>query len=392
MSMRNRAKVGTSAPLLSDPRDQTEPVSANPGPDGSAGFLELEGLSKRFGERSAVEPTTLDFCRGEFVTLLGPSGCGKTTLLRMIAGFEKPTSGDTRFRGRSLRGVPPERRPFNMVFQSYALFPHLNVFENVAYGLRSARLPEPEVRRRVMDALTLVGLGAEATLKVDQLSGGMSQRVALVRALVRRPEVLLLDEPLGALDLQLRKRMQVELREIQRQTGATFIYVTHDQEEALVMSKRVVIMQHGRVVQVGAPADVYRLPQTRFAAEFIGTASMLPAKVVSVVLGGVEVEVGGSVRTQALLPSGARSSADEQGVLAVRPEDFRVLAASDEGALGGKVVDGIFLGQSTHLRVKLPGLGVIRAQWRGSVETVPTAGEQVAVELIPFKATFLPAE
>src|SRR6266704_3332503 len=186
------------------------------------GFLVLDAVAKEFGSRAAVQPTTLTFRTGEFVTLLGPSGCGKTTLLRLIGGFEHPTSGEITFRGRNLAGVPPERRPFNMVFQSYALFPHLSVYDNIAYGLRAAKLPDAEVRRRVLAALKLVGLGGEASAAVGQLSGGMSQRVALVRALVREPDVLLLDEPLGALDLQLRKRMQMELREIQRQTGATF--------------------------------------------------------------------------------------------------------------------------------------------------------------------------
>ena len=276
-----------------------------------------------------------------------------------------------------------------MVFQSYALFPHLSVFDNIAYGLRTAKLPESEVRAKVMSALNLVGLGGEARAAVGQLSGGMSQRVALVRALVREPDVLLLDEPLGALDLQLRKRMQMELREIQRQTGATFIYVTHDQEEALVMSQRVVIMQSGRVVQVGAPADVYHNPETRFAAEFIGTASILPAELARAAGGTAEVVVAKSVTVEARIPAGRGHSAGQAGVVAVRPEDLRIDVGSSRPGLAGEVVDGIFLGESTHVRVALDGLGTVRVQWTGSMTAIPRTGQRVTVELLPAQAMFL---
>jgi spermidine/putrescine transport system ATP-binding protein len=353
------------------------------------GFLVLDSVTKQFGARTAVQPTTLAFTAGEFVTLLGPSGCGKTTLLRLIGGFERPTSGEITFRGRSLTGVPPERRPFNMVFQSYALFPHLSVYDNIAYGLRAAKLREAQIRDKVLAALKLVGLGGEARAAVGQLSGGMSQRVALVRALVREPDVLLLDEPLGALDLQLRKRMQMELREIQRQTGATFIYVTHDQEEALVMSQRVVIMQNGRVVQEGAPTDVYHNPQTRFAAEFIGTASVLPAEVVQSSGGVTEVTVGKSVTIQARYPPGRIPSPGQAGVLAARPEDLQIDKSSSGSGLAGEVVDGIFLGESTHVRVALDGLGTVRVQWTGLMSAIPRTGERVIVNVLPAQATFL---
>jgi spermidine/putrescine transport system ATP-binding protein len=353
------------------------------------GFLALQSVAKQFGSRTAVQPTTLAFDAGEFVTLLGPSGCGKTTLLRLIGGFERPTSGEIIFRGRNLAGVPPERRPFNMVFQSYALFPHLSVYDNIAYGLRAAKLREADIRAKVLEALKLVGLAGEARATVGQLSGGMSQRVALVRALVREPEVLLLDEPLGALDLQLRKRMQMELREIQRQTGATFIYVTHDQEEALVMSQRVVIMQRGRVVQVGAPADVYHNPQTRFAAEFIGTASILPAEVVRSDGATAEVAVAKSVTIEARVPPGRTHSPGQAGVLAARPEDLRIDESSSGSGLAGQVVDGIFLGESTHVRVALDGLGTVRVQWTGLMSAIPRTGQRVTVDVLPAQATFL---
>jgi spermidine/putrescine transport system ATP-binding protein len=354
-----------------------------------AGFLTLEGVTKQFGEREVVERTSLAFEQGEFVTVLGPSGCGKTTLLRMIGGFEPPTSGDIRFKGRSIVTVPPERRPFNLVFQSYALFPHLNVFDNVAYGLRAAGIEGKELNTKVFAALSLVGLEQVAGARVDELSGGMSQRVALVRALVRQPEVLLLDEPLGALDLQLRKRMQVELREIQHETGATFIYVTHDQEEALVMSKRIVIMQSGRVVQTGSPEDVYQLPRTRFAAEFIGTASFLPAKVVRVFEREAEVSVDGKMSALVRVPPERTLSIGQAGVIAVRPEDLRIGGSTGAVGLTGEVIDEIFLGQSTHVFVALGGLGKVRAQWTGSLDTVPKTGEGVRLDLIPSRAIFL---
>lgn len=372
------------------PGDSAKPTPEDGvGDPGDSGFLVLDSVAKQFGSRTAVQPTTLTFDAGEFVTLLGPSGCGKTTLLRLIGGFEHPTSGEITFRGNNLVGVPPERRPFNMVFQSYALFPHLSVFDNIAYGLRTAKLPETEVRAKVLGALKLVGLGGEARATVGQLSGGMSQRVALVRALVREPDVLLLDEPLGALDLQLRKRMQMELREIQRQTGATFIYVTHDQEEALVMSQRVVIMQSGRVVQVGAPAAVYHNPETRFAAEFIGTASILPAEVVRSADRTAEVVVAQSVTIEARVPPGRTHSPGQAGVLAVRPEDLRIDVTPSGSGLPGQVVDGIFLGESTHVRVALDGLGTVRVQWTGLISAIPGAGQRVTVELLPAQATFL---
>jgi ABC-type Fe3+/spermidine/putrescine transport system ATPase subunit len=391
MSARNRQGLNPAGPdgSVQVGDSPVTATAANASPARSGEFLVLDAVTKEFGSRTAVQPTTLTFSAGEFVTLLGPSGCGKTTLLRLIGGFEHPTTGEIFFRGQNLAGVPPERRPFNMVFQSYALFPHLSVYDNIAYGLRSAKLPEAEVHRRVLAALKLVGLGGEARAAVGQLSGGMSQRVALVRALVREPDILLLDEPLGALDLQLRKRMQMELREIQRQTGATFIYVTHDQEEALVMSQRVVIMQNGRVVQVGAPADVYHNPQTRFAAEFIGTASILPATVVRSEGRSAEVMVAKSLPVEARIPHGRTYSPGQAGVLAVRPEDLRIDETASGRGLPGVVVDGIFLGESTHVRVTLDGLDTVRVQWTGSVDAIPRPGQRVAVEPLPAHATFL---
>ena len=236
--------------------------------------VELEGVTKRFGDFPAVRALGLDVAAGEFFTLLGPSGCGKTTTLRMVAGFEEPTEGRILIDGVDVEGVPPFKRPTNTVFQSYALFPHLSVEDNVAFGLRRKGVAKEEVRRRVLEELERVGLAAEAKRKPRQLSGGQQQRVALARALINRPAVLLLDEPLGALDLKLRKGLQVELKRIQRDVGITFIYVTHDQEEALTMSDRIAVMNRGVIEQLAPPEEVYERPRTEFVAGFIGVSNL----------------------------------------------------------------------------------------------------------------------
>jgi spermidine/putrescine transport system ATP-binding protein len=322
----------------------------------------LRGLRKVFESLIAVDDFTLEVAEGEFVTLLGPSGCGKTTLLRMIAGFGRPTAGAILLDGVDITRLPPERRPFNMVFQTYALFPHMNVFDNVAYGLRTAKLNEDVVRERVLDGLKLVGLEAKATVGVRALSGGQQQRVALVRAIVNEPRVLLLDEPLGALDLKLRKRMQDELRAIQRRIQTTFIYVTHDQEEALVMSHRIVLMRDGRVVQVGAPADVYHRPQTRFVAEFVGEANLLPCLVVAhePMAVRVKLERGGHVGTFPYF--GTRRFRDgDPAMVAVRPEHLRLTEAGD-AALVGRLAASVLTGPVTVHEVRLDDGSLVRVQ------------------------------
>src|SRR2546423_6753897 len=240
----------------------------------------LYGVTKRFGTVVAVDDVTIEVASGEFFSLLGPSGCGKTTSLRMIAGFEEPEDGRVVLTGRDIVGVPPYKRNVNTVFQSYALFPHLTVFDNVAFGLRRKKVAKHDARDRVQRYLRLVQLEGYDDRRPQQLSGGQQQRVALARALVNEPAVLLLDEPLGALDLKLRKQMQLELMRIQREVGVTFIYVTHDQEEALVMSDRLAVMSAGHVEQVGAPEDIYERPATRFVAGFIGTSNIVEAAVV----------------------------------------------------------------------------------------------------------------
>ena len=243
--------------------------------------IELVGLEKHFRDVRAVDGVSLSVVGGEFFSLLGPSGCGKTTTLRMIGGFELPTGGRVLLRGRDVTMDPPDKRPVNMVFQNYALFPHLDVGDNIAFGLRRRNVERSEIRRRVAEALDLVHLVGYERRRPNQLSGGQQQRVALARALVNRPHVLLLDEPLGALDLKLRKQLQVELKRVQVEVGITFVYVTHDQEEALTMSDRIAVMNHGRVEQLGTPEELYERPRTRFVADFIGTTNLLTGSVES---------------------------------------------------------------------------------------------------------------
>jgi spermidine/putrescine transport system ATP-binding protein len=312
--------------------------------------VELDGVSKRFGGFTAVDDLTLQIGRAEFFSLLGPSGCGKTTTLRIVAGFEQPTAGAVRLDGTDVARVPPYRRNVNTVFQSYALFEHLDVAENVAFGLRRRKVPKAEIARRVGEALELVALGTRARDRPAQLSGGMRQRVALARALVNRPSVLLLDEPLGALDLQLRKQMQVELKRIQREVGITFVYVTHDQEEALAMSDRIAVMSDGVVQQLGQPEDIYEHPGKAFVAGFIGISNLLPATVEN---GGVRLRTG--VLIPAPVPDGVAHGTDVQ--LSVRPEKLLVDELEDGmAAVEGTIAERVYMGTATQLIVELaPG-------------------------------------
>ena len=353
-------------------------------------LLRLDGLAKAFGPHVAVHPVSLDIGEGEFVTLLGPSGCGKTTLLRMIAGLEHPTAGRIHVAGRDVTNLPPERRPFNMVFQSYALFPHLSVFDNVAYGPRCAGLSEKAVAERVRAALSMVQLSQHAARPVDQLSGGMSQRVALVRAIVCEPQVLLLDEPLAALDLQLRKRMQVELRAIQERIGTTFIHVTHDQEEALALSDRIVLMRAGRIEQVGAPREVYERPRTRFVAEFVGESSLLPCIVRRAAGPAVEVLLPGGA-SRVLPHYGAPGLAEGDPGLASFRSHHLTWADPDRAALSGTVETAVFAGQSVLHGIRLAdGESLVR------VATPPASarprGEAVSLGLVEGAGVFVRAE
>ena len=311
--------------------------------------VEIRSLTKRFGGVAAVDAVSLDIRRGEFFSLLGPSGCGKTTLLRMIGGFELPTEGAVVIDGEDVTWTPPYRRPVNMVFQHYALFPHLTVGENVAFGMRYRGIARSDEPRRVADALALVQLSGFETRKPDQLSGGQRQRVALARALSLEPEVLLLDEPLGALDQKLRKEVQVQLKQLQRSLGITFVFVTHDQEEALTMSDRVAVMNRGRVEQMDDAARIFERPATEFVANFMGAANFFAGETLAVDGGSLRVRLkaGGEVR----LPADGRERAGEEIRFVVRPEklDLRVRDLSRRGvpSLPVTIEDRVYQGAST---------------------------------------------
>jgi len=297
-----------------------------PGGDPNVPVIALENVHKRFGSFVAVHCANLEIRRGEFFSMLGPSGCGKTTLLRLIAGFEDVTSGCIRLDGADVSRVPPYRRHVNTVFQQYALFPHLNVFDNVAFGPRTTGVAEAETQKRVREMLEVVRLQDFAMRRPEQLSGGQRQRVALARALVNFPSALLLDEPLSALDLKLRQAMQLELKRIQREIGITFVFVTHDQEEALTMSDRTAVMSEGRIEQVGTPEEIYLSPATVFVAGFIGAANLIPVGVKRQGQGKAEVELAGGRHAE--VPCGTSDFvAGQQGIVMVRPERVKVTAA-----------------------------------------------------------------
>ena len=323
--------------------------------DGVSYIVELREVSKQFGETLALDHVTLRIRDGEFFSMLGPSGCGKTTSLRLMAGFDEPDAGEIWIGGKRQAAVPAHRRPVNTVFQSYALFPHMTVFENVAFGLEMAHVAREAIRRRVGEALEMVQLPGLESRRPRQLSGGQQQRVALARALVNHPQVLLLDEPLGALDLKLRKAMQLELKALQERVGITFVYVTHDQEEALTMSDRIGVMNGGRLLQVGAPDEIYENPAAEFVADFIGETNFIPVTVVGREGELVDLEVDEGVRVRALDESGLAPG--DTATLAVRPE--RMLFESGPPQPGwnrvsGVVEDVVYTGAFTSVLVRGP--------------------------------------
>ncbi len=348
--------------------------------------VELVHLSKTYGGLRAVDDLSLQIKEGEFFSILGPSGCGKTTTLRLIAGFETPTSGEIYLHGQPISGVPAFQRPINTVFQNYALFPHMTVAQNVAFGLEMQRLPRKEIDHRVREALEQVRMADRANSRPHQLSGGQQQRVALARALVNRPSVLLLDEPLGALDLKLRKAMQLELKQIQQEVGITFIYVTHDQEEALTMSDRIAVMGHGRVLQCATPEEIYERPQSRYVADFIGETNFLEGELVS---------LNGTARVQlepdlhiAAAPCERAISEGAAVTVAIRPEKIALSATNgDPKALRGTIREAIYigtdmryvvrLGERTEIVARSQNLGAERDQRfrRGDVVYVSWAAE-----------------
>jgi len=309
-------------------------------------MIQVNHLVKVFGEDRVVDDISFHVDSREFMTILGPSGCGKTTTLRMIGGFEAPTEGDILFEGKSITHVPPYERPVNTIFQRYALFTHLNIFENIAFGLRIKKTDESEIKRRVARMLELVNLNGFEKRAVSSLSGGQQQRIAIARALVNEPKVLLLDEPLGALDLKLRKEMQIELKYMQQDLGITFIYVTHDQEEALTMSNRIIVMNHGRIQQIGTPQDIYNEPANAFVADFIGESNLIP---------GVMKEdywVAFAGRTFPCLDAGF--SQNEPVDVVIRPEDIDLVAPA-EGLLRGIVDSALFKGVHYEMVVLVDG-------------------------------------
>jgi spermidine/putrescine transport system ATP-binding protein len=358
--------------------------------------VELKEVSKHFGPVVAVDDVSLSIRDGEFFSLLGPSGCGKTTTLRLIAGFELPTEGDVYIDGHLQGETPPYRRPVNTVFQSYALFPHMTVFQNVAFGLEMQKVAKEEIRQRVLEALEMVQLPGMENRKPAQLSGGQQQRIALARALVNRPKVLLLDEPLGALDLKLRKAMQLELKALQHRVGITFIYVTHDQEEALTMSDRIAVMNRGRVLQTGTPEEIYEQPADRFVADFIGETNFLEGQVEEMRAGEVEVVVDGVLTLYVPTPPQSLPSGGERGgvTVAIRPEKISLHAAPpDQRAVPGVVQEVVYTGTDTRYLVQLTEktMVTVRQQNIGIGATMVFAvGAKVYLHWQPGYARLLP--
>ena len=362
--------------------------------ESAASDVDLQAVSKSYGGIRAVDQIDLHVGQGHFYALLGPSGCGKTTTLRLIAGFEQPDHGRILIGGRDVGRLPPYRRDVNTVFQHYALFPHLTVADNVGFGLKEKRVADAEVARRTAEALEMVRLGGLATRKPQELSGGQQQRVALARALVNRPTVLLLDEPLGALDLKLRKEMQLELKALQQQVGITFIFVTHDQEEALTMADRIAVMHAGRIVQEGTPREVYEHPTTRFVADFIGLTNFFVGKVVT------EEQDRTLVETDALRIwcAGRLASSGNRVTVAVRPEKIEMSASPPSTTLNvwaGQVLSGTFLGEQTEYRVRLERdqeVVIRRQNLQGNGSNPPAApGARVYVSWLPEVSLVLPA-
>ena len=351
MDASNTAEAAPEAPVAPAP-ESTDRQAA----------IELVGVAKRFTSRhgvvTAVDTIDLTIGEGEFFSLLGPSGCGKTTTLRMIGGFEEPTGGKILLHGEDVVGVPPNRRDVNVVFQSYALFPHMSVFDNVAFGLHRKHVDRAGINQRVGEMLDLVQLEGKASRRPRELSGGQQQRVALARALVNRPRALLLDEPLAALDLKLRQSMQIELKRIQREVGITFVFVTHDQGEALTMSDRLVVMNAGRIEQLGAPREVYERPRTRFVAGFIGTSNIMSGKVASMDGATAVLDTGADETIRVENASDVGAAAGGQLDITVRPEKIALTAERpDSGrcAVRGRVTEVVYLGTSTQYEVKALG-------------------------------------
>ena len=356
-------------------------------------IIKIRNLTKTFGAVRGVDDISLDIEEGEFVTLLGPSGCGKSTLLRMIGGFEEPTYGRIVLDGEDVTHVPPAKRAVNMVFQDYALFPHLTVGKNVGYGLRVSGVPKAEVISKAREALALVGLEDRYDASPDMLSGGQRQRVALARAIVRRPRVLLLDEPLSALDANLREQMQVELKTLHTKVGLTFVLVTHDQTEALTMSDRVVVMRDGKIVQIGSPQELYENPQTGYVAGFVGSTNMFRSRIEAGVSGPLISCFGQSLKA----PAAAAALGGQETLFGFRPEKVRLLRSDTdaENTLRGQLSDVLYHGQSARLVIDLgSGQVVVDMPITDVVGTagLPQVGSEIAISIAPHKIMILQDE
>ncbi len=343
-------------------------------PDAPA-HIRFENITKNFGDFTAVNNLSLTIYEREFFALLGASGCGKSTLLRMLAGFEEPTAGRILLDGQDLAGIPPYRRPVNMMFQSYALFPHMTVAQNIAFGLKQDRMPKAEIEKRVGEMLRLVKLEGFDKRKPHQLSGGQRQRVALARSVAKRPKVLLLDEPLGALDKKLREETQFELMDLQQDLGLTFVVVTHDQEEAMTMADRIAVMNHGEICQVATPAEVYEAPASRFVADFVGNVNIFDGLVTDRDDTGIMMVADGGFEIQASNPG--KSEKGQQASFAIRPEKIRISAeaprTSDVNHISGEVWDIAYLGDMTVFHVRLDSGKIIRATTINDARTTEAA-------------------
>ncbi len=362
----------------------------------SDSIIAIQGISKHFGPVKAVDDVSFEIRRGEFFSLLGPSGCGKTTLLRILAGFELPSAGEVLIDGQPVTDVPPHARPTNMVFQNYAIFPHLNVAENIAYGLRKRSLSKAETARTVEQALALIKMPGYGERRADQLSGGQRQRVALVRALVCQPKVLLLDEPLGALDKKLREEMQIELRQIQRTVGITFVFVTHDQEEALALSDRVAVMSRGKVLQIDHATKLYEAPNCREVAEFIGTMNVLPGIVREIANGRASITAGALGAFEARAEAGTPTQGAPV-LVAIRPEKLQMSwerPSLSVNTLAGTVGAIAYFGDRSHIFVSVEGcekpLAVALQNAERRIDGADPVGKPVWLSWEPNAAVLLP--